>query len=108
MTLGSCGTQYYRGAVIEGLWVGEHAHGHGRLPDGREFSFVLRDGLARLVVYRADAPAVPGKAHAELVRECAAAGTRSDDRRSVGALLRQLVGEVCGAEVSRAGAFPGS
>lgn len=81
-----------RGAfVLEGLRVGEQALGHGRLADGREFSFVLRHGVARLVVYRADAPVVPGRADAELVRECPVEGLDPADRRAVGALLRSMI-----------------
>ncbi|GAA2779659.1 hypothetical protein [Crossiella cryophila] len=77
--------------VLEGLRVGEHAHGHGHLADGREFSFVLRHGVARLVVYRADAPAVPGRAHVELTREAPVDGVAPRDRRAVGALLRSML-----------------
>ncbi|WHT15611.1 hypothetical protein N8J89_20915 [Crossiella sp. CA-258035] len=77
--------------VLEGLRVGEQAHGHGHLADGREFSFVLRRGVARLVVYRADAPSVPGRADVEWVQESPVEGVDPADRRVVGALLRSMV-----------------
>lgn len=83
------------GAIdLQLLTTGVNAHGYGQLADNREFAFRVRNGKARLEVYRAGAdPVQPQPADIELVAHTHTGQMNLDSRRSLTALLRVLLPE---------------
>jgi hypothetical protein len=74
--------------ALELLTTGPNAHGYGRLGDGRNFAFRVRNRKARLEIYRAGADAAePEPADVELVAERSTGRVNLDSQRSIQALL---------------------
>lgn len=74
------------------LATGPNAHGHGHLPDGREFAFRVRNRKAWLEVYRADAEqAAPAPGDIELVAEHRVGDLDLDDSGNITDLLDDMV-----------------
>jgi hypothetical protein len=77
---------------IESLTTGPNAHGYGRLADGRDFAFRVRNGKAWLEIYRSGADAVvPAPSDVELVSVYRAGEVNLDQRRNLIGLVHRLV-----------------
>lgn len=84
-----------QGFQLDELTTGSHAHGFGRVGDGRDFAFRVRASTVVLEVYRADsAPVFPVPEDVVATASRSVAGVDLDDRRGVEALVRDLAATV--------------
>lgn len=77
--------------TVEVLTTGANAHGYGQLADERTFAFRVRNGKARLEIYRAGADAAEPAPHdIDAVAERSTGAMNLDSQRSLTGLLPML------------------